>query len=96
MKQRLPPFEFSLGDDAGPRVVDPIAVDAAAAAQRLDLSRSAFLSGVAGGLIPEGVRIGGCRRWSVADLDAWLAAGCPSAARWKMMKAGGGRKAGAA
>lgn len=35
------------------------------------------------GQIPKPIRIGGSRRWSVADLTAWIAAGCPGRSRWE-------------
>lgn len=37
----------------------------------------------AGGLIPFPVMIGSSPRWTRADIDAWLAAGCPKRAASK-------------
>jgi len=34
------------------------------------------------GRLPRVMRIGGCVRWSVRELKAWLAAGCPRIEEW--------------
>ncbi|MFN4244160.1 MAG: helix-turn-helix transcriptional regulator [Tepidisphaerales bacterium] len=66
-----------------------LVVDAREAAAMFGKSRSAWLAAVARGDAPYGVRIGGSRRWSVAELEAWLAAGCPGAAAWERIRAAG-------
>jgi hypothetical protein len=39
------------------------------------------------GRIPPGFRLGRIRKWSRADIDAWLAADAPTAAEWEARKA---------
>ena len=50
-------------------------------------SRSAWLAGCARGDFPPGYRLGGSRRWSIADLENWLGHGCPPAVRWDRLRA---------
>jgi hypothetical protein len=37
-------------------------------------------------LMPRGVRVGGAVKWRIAEIEAWVAAGCPSRARWEAMQ----------
>lgn len=39
-----------------------------------------------GGLIPQPVRIGRSTLWCLAELRAWVAAGCPRREEWEAMK----------
>lgn len=32
-------------------------------------------------LLPKSVRIGGCTRWRLSDINAWIDAGCPDQAK---------------
>lgn len=34
-------------------------------------------------LIPKPVRVGGCKRWRIGDIQQWLAADCPDRATWE-------------
>jgi predicted DNA-binding transcriptional regulator AlpA len=63
----------------------PIAVDAVAAAELFSMSKSTWRRLVAAGRAPQGWRLGGLRRWSVAELDAWDAAGRPCADAWAVI-----------
>jgi len=38
------------------------------------------------GELPAPVMLGGCTRWSVEELRAWIAAGAPSRERWEEMR----------
>jgi predicted DNA-binding transcriptional regulator AlpA len=69
-----------------PTVAEPLAVGAAEAARLCGISRSTFLAHLATGHVPLGVRIGRRRVWPIADLRAWLLAGCPERHRWDNMK----------
>jgi predicted DNA-binding transcriptional regulator AlpA len=60
----------------------------------LNMSKSGFYRAVALGLIPEGVKIMGGKRWLEADVLAWIEGGAPPAAEWAKRKAAG-RKGGA-
>jgi predicted DNA-binding transcriptional regulator AlpA len=35
------------------------------------------------GKLPAPIRLGRLKRWDVATIDAWIAAGCPAPADWK-------------
>jgi predicted DNA-binding transcriptional regulator AlpA len=37
----------------------------------------------AAGRLPAAVRIGGSKRWRVAEIAAWVEAGCPPRAEWQ-------------
>lgn len=50
-------------------------------ARRLGVSRRQVWKLLAGGQLPEPVRVGGSVRWREADIVAWIQAGCP--AGWK-------------
>lgn len=60
----------------------PIAVDAVSAANLLGVARSTWLELVRSGRAPAGAKLGRCRRWCVAELRDWLAAGAPPRHRW--------------
>src|SRR4051794_876287 len=67
----------------------PILVDAETAAALLDISRAQFHRLNSAGQIPEPVRLSDrCVKWSVDDLRAWVASGCPNTSTWNRMKAG--------
>jgi predicted DNA-binding transcriptional regulator AlpA len=38
------------------------------------------------GKIPEALQFGGCKRWSVAEIEAWIAAGAPPRSQWRSMR----------
>ncbi len=40
------------------------------------------------GRVPKSIRLSASRKWSVADLRAWIAADCPSRARWEQRMQG--------
>jgi predicted DNA-binding transcriptional regulator AlpA len=67
-------------------IQQPLAVDADGLARLLGIGRTAVFDGLSAGRIPSGFRIGRCRRWSVKEVEEWLAAGAPSAARWEAIK----------
>jgi len=67
-----PPRQVPLGER--------LTFSAAASAAYLSISPTGFRRGVRAGTIPiTGLRIGGRVVWRRADLDAWVAAGCPTA-----------------
>lgn len=64
----------------------PLAVDAATAARMCGVSPAHWYALLAAGRAPPGIRLGRSRRWTVAELSAWLAAGAPTADRWAVMQ----------
>jgi excisionase family DNA binding protein len=56
----------------------PVLLDVRAVAALLDCSARHVYRLADSGRMPAPVRVGALVRWRRADLDAWLAAGCPS------------------
>lgn len=46
-------------------------------AKRLEISLRTLWRLRSGGKLPPPIRLGGAVRWRTADIDAWVAAGCP-------------------
>ncbi len=61
----------------------PIAVDAQGAGALFGLSDRAWRRMNSAGSCPRPLKLGGCVRWNVVELQAWGVAGCPSRARWE-------------
>jgi excisionase family DNA binding protein len=59
----------------------PALLDVRAVAALLDCSPRHVYRLADAGQMPPPVRLGSLVRWRVADLDRWLAAGCPSTRR---------------
>lgn len=55
----------------------PLLVDIHALAVLLDRSVASLERDQAAGRLPAPVRIGGSKKWRRADIEAWVAAGCP-------------------
>jgi predicted DNA-binding transcriptional regulator AlpA len=67
----------------------PILVNAADAGRLLGLSRATIFGLNSAGKIPRPLRpTGSDPRWSVAELRAWIDAGCPNRESWETQKAG--------
>ncbi len=66
--------------------IEPIVVRGSEAARLLDISPQSFRRLGLSGQVPKPLHIGRSRRWSVVELRAWVAAGCPCRQRWEFMK----------
>lgn len=64
----------------------PLLVDAKTAARLCGIGTSTFWRWDGAGRIPRPVRLGGTTRWRLAELEAWIEAGCPDRAAWKSLK----------
>jgi predicted DNA-binding transcriptional regulator AlpA len=65
----------------------PLLVDAAGVAGLLNISRTSVFGLLAAGRLPPPcLRSGRIVRWSGGEIQAWIAAGCPPADRWQIMK----------
>jgi excisionase family DNA binding protein len=53
-------------------------VDVDNVAQRLLMSKRHVFRMEEDGLMPKAIRIGRLVRWRAADIDSWIAAGCPA------------------
>jgi predicted DNA-binding transcriptional regulator AlpA len=56
----------------------PLLIDIHALAVLLDRSVASLERDQAAGRLPAPVRIGGSKRWRRADIETWVAAGCPT------------------
>ncbi len=66
---------------------EPLAVDAITAGGMLGISRSQFFKLHASGRVPSPVYLGTrAPRWRVAEIRAWLDAGCPDRAAWEKQR----------
>lgn len=60
----------------------PLLVSASVAAAILGIGRATLYKLDAAGDIPQARKLGKLRRWSRPELEAWVAAGCPSRVQW--------------
>ena len=70
--------------DASP--AQPLAVDAKALAKMLGVGLRTVWRLHAAESLPTPVKIRGCVRWRTAEIESWLAAGCPSREAWEAVK----------
>jgi predicted DNA-binding transcriptional regulator AlpA len=68
---------------AGPA---PLLVDAREAAALCGVSRAHWLALNSSGRVPMPVRLGRRVLWPVAELTAWIEAGCPARDRWTALR----------
>ena len=61
----------------------PLLLAGDAAAALVGVSKSAFYRLNVQGLVPRAKRFGKLRRWSRVELEAWVAAGCPTREEWE-------------
>ncbi|REJ87130.1 MAG: AlpA family phage regulatory protein [Planctomycetota bacterium] len=70
-------------EDASPPV-GPLMVDRRECARLLGIGPSSWDRMVSAGKTPAPVRLSaGCVRWRLADLESWVAAGCPNRAEFE-------------
>ena len=71
------------GAEVPETVLEPLLLDAKAAAGLCAVGRSHWLTMHAGGLVPVPVRLGRRVLWRRAELERWIEAGCPPRLRWE-------------
>jgi predicted DNA-binding transcriptional regulator AlpA len=70
---------------------EPLLIDVSVVARLLQVSRRHVQSlDSSGRLGPMAVSLGRSRRWRLAELRSWIAAGAPPRSRWIAMKQDGG------
>ncbi len=67
-------------------VSDRLLVDSHGVADLLSISERHVRQRDAAGNLPKPVRLGGSVRWSVPELRAWVAAGCPNRETWDVIR----------
>lgn len=75
----IPPFE----DPSGGRDGDGLLIDIKTLATLLDRSVRSLERDDRAGRLPRPIRLGRSKRWRVAEVRAWLAAGCPGRSFWE-------------
>ncbi len=69
-------------DRVEPAQLAPIALTAAQVGELLGIDASTVRRNAAAGVMPEPVKVGAAVRYRRAEIEAWLAAGCPHADGW--------------
>ena len=64
----------------------PELIDASKLAVMLDISERQVHRLDDGGKLPGALELGGCKRWRIAEIRAWLVAGAPPRAAWKNLR----------
>lgn len=82
----LSPIRLAVPELVRPAPLPPLLVTAADAARLCGTSRPTWDRWTSAGLNPAPRRIGGRPLWSVAELQAWIEAGCPDRRRWEAMR----------
>jgi excisionase family DNA binding protein len=67
----------------------PLLLKADEVAGLLSIGRSTLWRLVSAGQVPSPLHVGRAARWRRGELEAWLAAGAPSADRWAASQQGG-------
>lgn len=75
------------GSDGGQAAAKAFAVGTKTLAEMLGVSTRHVQRMDAAGKLPCPLRLGRSVRWSVAELDHWIAAGCPDRKAWETVKA---------
>ena len=71
---------------SGRKEAYPLALSAKALAAALGVSVRHIRRLDAAGKLPRAAKLGRCCRWSVSEVQEWLAAGCPERWRWEELK----------
>ena len=67
---------------------DRLLIGAKEVARLLSIVPSTLWSWHSAGKLPAPIRLGGRTLWRRAELEAWVAAGCPSRERWETFREG--------
>jgi predicted DNA-binding transcriptional regulator AlpA len=72
--------------DAAPAVLPPLLVRRREAARLCGLSPASWDRLTSAGRTPAPIRLGSAVLWSVEELRAWIAAGCPDRQTWAAIR----------
>jgi predicted DNA-binding transcriptional regulator AlpA len=70
----------------GPSLLSPICADAKDLATLLKVSVRTLHRLDDRGRIPAAIELGGCKRWVIAEIEAWLRAGAPPRQQWNLIR----------
>lgn len=65
---------------------EPLLIDRAELSRLLGRAVASIDRDEAAGRVPRAVRLGASKKWSRAEIVAWVAAGCPDREAWDAMK----------
>ena len=82
-----PPLEPPPRRNSRRRKLPPLLAGASGVARMLDSGLRTVRTMDAAGKLPTPIRLGGKVLWSIDELKAWIAAGCPDRATWETLKA---------
>lgn len=71
-------------DSRSPNAPAPLLIDIQGLSVMLSRSVASLERDAAAGRLPRSIRLGGSRKWRVAEIRAWVDAGCPPLAEWKL------------
>ena len=69
-------------------VVTPLLIPDVTAAALAGVSRATWHRLRVAGKVPPALKLGRVCRWNRAEIENWIASGCPDAATWKAMESG--------
>lgn len=70
-----------------PAIPAALLIDIKVLSALLSRSEASLERDQAAGRLPAPVYLGGSRLWRRAEVEAWVAAGCPDAVQWKAIRA---------
>lgn len=79
-------LQLDLNREIGPPPAKVLLLGAKASANCCAVSLRKWRSMDAAGLMPRPVKLGSSVRWSLDELERWIANGCPDRATWEKIK----------
>lgn len=79
----MPAYDAGMSTTSQPLAPERLALPAADTANLLGISLRHLRALDASGRLPRPIRLGRAVRWNLAELRAWLDAGCPPRAEWE-------------
>ena len=77
---------LDIADSTEARQVTPLCVDAGGLARLLNISERQVYRLSDAGCLPAPLAFGACKRWSLREIEAWMAAGAPRRKEWEAMR----------
>ena len=79
---------MSVASSASPEVSRPapLVTDASGVGLMVEMSARSIRRMNSAGRLPRPVKIGGAVKWRVAEIEAWVRAGCPDRKAWEAMQ----------